>query len=53
MCPCGRLLPCRVQVVARVGRLASLNASAVSKMERWDAELHYLRRITGKKSVCL
>ncbi|GAB4818591.1 hypothetical protein N2152v2_005637 [Parachlorella kessleri] len=38
----------RYEVIARMGKLAALNASTVTKMERWDAELNYLRHVTDE-----
>ena len=36
-----------MQVIARVGALTLLNASEVSRYERRDSELQYLRRLLG------
>jgi hypothetical protein len=38
----------RYEAIARVGRLAARNGSAVGRAERWDAELNYLRQVTDQ-----
>ena len=38
----------RYETIARVGRLQTLNGSAVKPTERWDAELNYLRAVTNQ-----
>ena len=43
MCPC--------QVIARLGALSVLNASAVTPHERKDSELRYLRGVLGAHTV--
>eukprot|EP00887_Chlorella_sp_A99_P001094 scaffold14.g1094.t1 len=41
----------RYETIARVASLASLNGSAVSAAERWDAELAYLRTATDEAAA--
>ncbi|EFN56852.1 hypothetical protein CHLNCDRAFT_144451 [Chlorella variabilis] len=38
----------RYQCIARISRLSTLNASAVSAAERWDAEVNYLRQVSDE-----
>lgn len=40
-----------LQVIARVGALSRLNGSSISRPERKDAELQYLRTLTGGSTL--
>ena len=45
---CRLILLVSLQVIARVAGLTRLNGSSISQSERKDAELQYLRQLTGK-----